>query len=129
MEEFIGQINTMWGVVALSIFLVYKIVDYSIKNTSKRKSDYVLTSNFKELKEAFEDHTRSETEFKRDVTSQIKRLELMQVMSMYPTKTTRIESLYSSYKDLGGNSYIDDVYDDWRGRSSVKRTKKAKKDE
>lgn len=129
MEEFIGQINTMWGVVALSIFLVYKIVDYSIKNRSKRKSDYVLTSNFKELKEAFEGHTRSETEFKRDVTSQIKRLELMQVMNMYPTKTTRIESLYSSYKDLGGNSYIDDVYDDWRSRSSVKRTKKAKKDE
>lgn len=127
MEEFISQINTMWGVVALTIFLAYKIVDYSIKNASKRKSDYVLTSNFKELASSFQAHVEAENEFKRDVISQIKRLELLNMMNMYPSKTTRIESLYKTYKNMGGNSYIDDVYDDWHAGLITKRTKRSDK--
>lgn len=128
MEEFIGGINTMWGVVALVVFSTYKIIDYLIKNSHKKRSDYVLKSSFKDLSDKLDDHIEVDNKFGVEINLQVKRLELLQMMHQYPSKVTRIQSLYKDYKLMGGNSYIDDVFSEWLDDAqSKKRKPKAQK--
>ena len=125
MEEFIGNINSMWGVIGLSVFSFYKIIDYLIKNSYKKRSDYVLKASFKELSDKLDDHVELNNKTHCDINMQVKRVELLQMMHQSPLKYNRIESLYNEYKNMGGNSYIDDVYYEWKEEHETK--KKARK--
>lgn len=129
MEEFIGNVNTMWGVIAVTIFSIYKIIDYLIKNSHNKRNNYVLKSSFKELSDKLDDHVEDNSKSALETNLQVKRLELLQMMYQFPAKTSRIDSLYREYKSNGGNSYIDDVYCEWKDLSIKAKKRKVKNHE
>ena len=129
MEEFIGNVNTMWGVIAVTIFSIYKIIDYLIKNSHNKRNNYVLKSSFKELSDKLDDHVEADSKSALETNLQVKRLELLQMMHQFPAKTSRIDSLYREYKSNGGNSYIDDVYCEWKDLSIKAKKRKVKNHE
>lgn len=124
MEEFVTGANTIWGAIAMLIFVTYKIIDYFILKAQKKKEDYVLLEQFKTLSDKLDDHIELNSKCHLSVNSQIKRVELLQMIHQSPSKALRIEALYKEYKSAGGNSYIDDVFEDWR--TSFKQAKKNK---
>jgi hypothetical protein len=124
MEEFIGGINSIWGVIGLAVFSFYKIIDYLIKNSYKRRTEYVLKASFKELSEKLDDHIELNGKTHSDINMQVKRVELLQMIHQSPLKYNRIESLYHEYKSMGGNSYIDDVYYEWKEENEARKGKR-----
>ena len=42
------------------------------------------------------------------------RLELQQLIEHHPSEKTAIMTLFTEYKDKGGNCYLDAVYDKWK---------------
>lgn len=126
MEEFIGNINTVWGVVALLIFSAYKIIDHIIATSRKKKEEHLLSLNFKELSDKLDDHIEMDNKFGRDITVRVKRIELLNMMSQYPSRELRIDGMYRDYQSAGGNSYIDDVYCEWKSSISKDKIKGRK---
>jgi hypothetical protein len=92
--EFLGNINSVYSLIAFVIFYgVTEICKWQgkKKNSAKRSAESL-----------------------DKISLQIKRLEMLNMIQHAPTKRTAIERIYDEYKSLGGNSYVDDVYDEWR---------------
>jgi hypothetical protein len=50
---------------------------------------------------------------KENIYLALKRLELLNMMQHSPHEKAIITQLFSEYKQLGGNSYVDGIYADW----------------
>jgi len=55
-----------------------------------------------------------------------KRAELVTLIHDYPTYVDQIIKVYDEYRDMGGNSYVSGLYDDWYKDHAVPHFKKRK---
>jgi hypothetical protein len=122
--EQIGTINSIYSLIAFVIFYgCTELVKYLGRRKTSSKDKKTLQTNFLELKTQMDSHIASDAENHKNIKLQIKRLELLNLIHHSPDKKKQIERVYVEYKDLGGNSYIDDVYDEWEKQGKGKKAK------
>ncbi|GHT34523.1 hypothetical protein FACS189434_10830 [Bacteroidia bacterium] len=66
-----------------------------------------------QLEKKLDAHIVSDTKNHADYKMGIKRLELLNLIQHNPTRRATIKKLFSEYKELGGNGYVEDVYNEW----------------
>lgn len=70
---------------------------------------------------------KEQTEYLQGLEIRILRLEIMHTIKTYPTEREKIMALYDEYKEKGGNSYIDEIYNSWEKSTTKKNKPKRKK--
>lgn len=70
---------------------------------------------------------KEQNEYLQRMELRLLRLEIMHTVQNYPTEQEKIMSLYDEYKARGGNSYIDEIYNEWAKRIAAKTKPKRKK--
>ena len=64
--------------------------------------------------------------WRKKIERQIKRLEFLYAIHFCTNNEVLIKQLYDEYKALGGNSYIDQMYQDWLAGINKKKKKRIK---
>jgi len=102
---------------AAGVFIVPRIsiVDGKLSfNTQKKRDD-----KQEEILTAVKTNHDAIQEIKitdREQSMHIKQLQILSAIHNTPNERRLIDQMYDSYKELGGNSYIDTVVAEWRVR-------------
>jgi hypothetical protein len=73
------------------------------------------------LRKNFEKNEKADESRFRQTRQKLMRLELLNMIQHSPENKNAIMSLYDQYKRIGGNSYIKEIYTDWKERNNTKK--------
>ena len=100
--NFIPQINNQYAFIVALIMIICSFITNTAPYISKLFNFITHKSNSKDLNKKLDKQSLL-----------IKRLELLHLFSDDPSQTLLINNIYDEYKKEGGNSYIDQKYQDW----------------
>lgn len=70
---------------------------------------------------------KEQNEFLKGLEIRMLRLEIVNTIKHFPNEQSKIMALYDEYKAKGGNSYIDEIFNEWTRLTDKKPVKRRKK--
>jgi len=126
--DWIFNNREIWGTFAVVMIIILVIIAYiGIKYKGPQKWIDSKIRNSKAMDErclvitnVFQEHIKHQEESIYQLELAVARNNILSLIHFTPSKVEMIMAAYDSYKEKGGNSYIDMVYADWSKRHAKK---------